>query len=247
MAMAGSYIMVLGMEIFNTPPEQLQDCRQLQHFFESTNINYMAPHDELKHAGTDYVLASPGYSYIAYSSEKSGKLGLQNMVGGTYDLMWYDCITGKSLLQKHTKISSGSQSWKIPAEFGNEVALYITRSDGKVKPETTHTGEQAPGKIENRPFKDTPNIIPLAPDQRITTKKNTPVDIQLTYNDPDGGPGPYTTSIIIQPSYGKLAGMGNDQTYTPVNGYSGSDTIKWKVNDGAGDSEISTIRIIIEE
>ncbi|MEE9463397.1 MAG: nitrilase-related carbon-nitrogen hydrolase [Bacteroidales bacterium] len=248
-AMAGSYIMVLGMEIINTPPEHLQDCRHLQHFFESTNFNYMAPHDELKHSGTEYVLASPGYSYIAYSSENSGELGLQNIDAGTYDMRWYDCVTGQSLQQNNTKIPSGRQSWKKPPELGDEVALYITRSDGKVKPEPTHTQEQDPGRVEKKAITTpvTPNIIPIAPDQRITTKKDTPVYIQLTYNDADGGPGPYTTSIIIQPSYGKLTGVGNDQTYTPVPGYTGIDTITWKVNDGADDSEISTIHITIEK
>ena len=249
MAMAGSYIMVLGMEIVNTPAEQLQDCRLLQQFFESTNFNKMAPHDELKYAGTEYVLASPGYSYIVYSSENSVKLGLQNMVAGTYDMMWYDCVTGKSQQQNNQKISSGRQSWKKPSEIGEELALYITRSDGTIKPEPAFTNEQSPGMVEKKAITipDSQNIIPLAPDQRIITKKDTPVEIQLTYNDPDGGPGPYTTSIVIQPSYGKLAGMGNDQTYTPVAGYTGTDTITWKVNDGADDSAISTIFINIEK
>ncbi len=249
MAMAGSYIMVLGMEIINTPAEQLQDCRRLQQFFESTNINYMAPHDELKYEGTEYVLASPGYSYIAYSSENSGKLGLQNMVAGTYDMMWYDCVTGQSQQQNNEKISSGRQSWKKPSELGEELALYLTRSDGTIKSEPAHTNEQNPGMVEEKAITtpDAQNIIPVAPDQRISTKKDTHVEIQLTYNDPDGGPGPYTTSIIIQPSYGKLAGMGNDQTYTPIPGYTGTDTFTWKVNDGAGDSEISTIHISIEK
>ena len=172
---------------------------------------------------------------------------MQYIVEGTYDMIWYDCVTGKSLQQNQTKISSGRQSWKKPKDLGDEVALYITRSDGKVKPEPTHIQEQDPGSVENKAITPphTPNIIPLAPDKSITTKKDTPVEIQLTYNDPDGGPGPYTTSIIIQPSYGKLTGMGNDQTYTPVAGYTGSDTITWKVNDGTDDSKIATLHIII--
>jgi hypothetical protein len=247
--MAGSYVMILGMEIINTPPEHLQDCRRLQHFFESTDFNYMAPHDELKHAGTEYVLASPGFSYIAYSSENSGELGLQNLDAGNYNMRWYDCVTGQSIQQNNTGIASGRQSWKKPPEIGEEVILSITRSDGKVKPGPTQTQEQDTSSVEIKAITstDTPNIIPVAPDQRITTKKDTPVYIQLTYDDPDGGPGPYTTSVIIQPSYGKLSGMGNDQTYTPVKGYTGGDSFTWKVNDGAEDSEISTIYISIEK
>jgi hypothetical protein len=246
-AMAGSYVMVLGMGIIDTPAEQLQDCRRLQQFFESTNFHRMAPNDALKNSGTEYVLASPGYGYIAYSSEHSGALGLQDMVAGTYDMLWYDCATGKSLQQNHIKISSGRQYWKKPPELGEEVALYISRSDGKVKPGAANAQKRDPVRVEKKAITspDTPNIIPVAPDQKIITKKNTPVYIQLTYNDPDGGPGPYTTSIIIHPSYGKLSGLGNDQTYTPVAGYTGTDTITWKVNDGADDSRKATLHITV--
>jgi hypothetical protein len=87
----------------------------------------------------------------------------------------------------------------------------------------------------------------VAPDQQITTKKDTPVYIQLSYHDPDGGPGPYTTSIIIHPSYGKLSGEGNDQTYAPVKGYTGKDSFTWTVHDGADNAETATIHITIEE
>jgi hypothetical protein len=246
MAMAGSYIMVLGMEIINTPPGQLQDCRHLQQFFESTNINDMAPHDELRYGGTEYVLASPGFSYIAYSSENSKNIGLRNLEPGTYDLTWFDCLSGQRLERKNTGISSGSQSWEKPRELGEEVALYIRRSDGKVSPATFLPQKEDPKVTGEKKLKgQDENIIPLAPDKNITTNKDTPVEIQLTYYDPDGGPGPYTTTILIHPSYGKLTGVGNDQTYSPVPGYTGTDTITWKVNDGADDSKTATIQIII--
>ena len=54
------------------PPESRG---RLVSFFESTNFNEMAPHDELKNGGTQYVLAAPGDSYIAYASALSGFVG----------------------------------------------------------------------------------------------------------------------------------------------------------------------------
>ena len=39
----------------------------------------MAPHDELRHAGTKYVLADPGRSYIAYSDQSGVPLGLKSL------------------------------------------------------------------------------------------------------------------------------------------------------------------------
>ena len=248
-ATAGSYVMVLGMEIDHTPVEQLRDCRRLQHFFESTAFNVMAPHDGLKHTGTEYVLASPGYGYIAYASEESGQMGLRNMESGQYHLRWYDCVSGKSILQNDVSVASGNQSWTKPSGMGDEVALYITRADGKVKPAGAPAQDRQIRSPDNIgvTVPVTPNVKPVAPDQRITTKKDTPVYIQLTYHDPDGGPGPYATTILIHPSYGKLSGVGNDQTYTPVKGYIGSDTITWKVHDGLDDSENARVQITIEE
>jgi hypothetical protein len=133
--------------------------------------------------------------------------------------------------------------------MGEEVALYITRADGKGRPERTRKQEPDRTSVDTQEAVSPPrsNLKPVAPDQHITTKKDTPVYIQLTYNDPDGGPGPYTTTILIHPSYGKLSGIGNDQTYTPVKGYTGTDTITWKVNDGADDAETATIHITIKE
>jgi len=248
-AMAGSYIMVLGMDIENTPPEQLQDCRYITQFFESTGFNTMAPHDELKYAGTQYVLASPGYSYIAYSSENSENPGLKNMVSGEYNIRWYDCVTGQTVQTNNIKIASDNQSWEKPKELGDEIALYLTKTDGQIMPDVVNLKKRETSKGEKTiiPMPDIPNILPVAPDQRITTKKDTPVYIQLTYNDPDGGPGPYQTAIIINPSYGKLSGEGNDQTYTPVIGYTGTDIFTWKVNDGADYSEIAKVFINVVE
>lgn len=246
-AMAGSYTMVLGMDIISTPAEQLQDCRTLQRFFESTDFNFMAPHDELKFAGTQYVLASPGHSYIAYSSEESEKIGIRDMLPGLYNIRWYDCITGTWIKKDNIKIKAGDNSWKKPAELGEEIALYVCRTDAvAVKPKSAvqDKGNKKEVEVANSAQ---PNAIPIAPDQRITIKNNAAANIQLTYSDPDGGPGPYTTTIIIYPSYGKLTGVGNDQIYTPLRGYTGNDIITWKVSDGEDDSAVATINLTIEK
>ena len=54
--MGGLMPIMLHMEIAGTPVEALQQCRYLQTFFESTDFYKMASHDELRHAGTKYVL-----------------------------------------------------------------------------------------------------------------------------------------------------------------------------------------------
>jgi len=90
------------------------------------------------------------------------------------------------------------------------------------------------------------NIQPDAPDKSVSVNKNESVDIQLSYYDKDGGPGPYSITILSQPNHGKLTGEGNDKTYVPEKDNTGTDKFSWKVNDGADDSDIATVKIVIE-
>lgn len=245
-SMAGSYLMAFGMDI-EKHKEALQDYRSIQHFFESTEVNQMSPHDELKFAGTQYVLAAPAYSYIAYSSIDPKHLGLGEMEEGLYDQRWFDCISGQIVERKDLRVKAGDQKWKKPKGFGPEIALYLCRTDVQASEKETKIQEQNKDDARAKEAQaEVPNIRPLAPDQIIHITSGTSVELQLSYEDPDGGPGPYQSEILIHPSYGKLLGVGNDQIYTPVTGYKGEDEISWKVNDGKDDSKIARIKFIVE-
>jgi hypothetical protein len=126
-AMGGAYVMILGMDIGATAESDLRDCGRLVRFFESTNFNEMSPHDELSSGGTKYVLAKPGGSYIAYTPELSGEIGLKAMKHGKYEFHWFDCATGKQVLQTEVTVAEGDQAWSKPAGIGDEVAVYIRR------------------------------------------------------------------------------------------------------------------------
>ena len=119
--------MMLGMDIATTAGSDLEDCGRLVHFFESKNFNEMSPHDELAFAGTKYVLARPGFSYIAYTPNLQGEIGLKGLRRGTYEFHWFDCASGKELRQARVNIKAGDQSWKKPRPIGAELALYIRR------------------------------------------------------------------------------------------------------------------------
>jgi len=126
-AMGGAHVMILGMDIAATSKSDLEDCGRLVRFFESTNFNEMSPHDELAFAGTKYVLALPGLSYIAYAPNLQGEIGLKGMSRGTYEFRWFDCVTGKEVRQAEVNVKTGDQSWKKPHRIGAEVAVYIKR------------------------------------------------------------------------------------------------------------------------
>ena len=126
-AMGGAYVMILGMDIASTPISDLEDCGNLVRFMESTDFSEMSPHDELKLGATEYVLAKPGYSYIAYTSNAAGLVGLKEMAAGTYEFRWLDCATGEMVIQPHVEVRKGDQSWPKPRSIGGELAVHIRR------------------------------------------------------------------------------------------------------------------------
>jgi hypothetical protein len=240
-AMAGTYVMVFGIDGARTPAEWMQDCRRLQQFFESTDFYRMGNADELKHGETEFVLAAPGRSYIVYSTGAKTSLGLKRVPAGEYDLRWFDCVTGQRIEQIGMRLSSGDQSWPKPQGLGGEVALYLKRRGSKVEhieAKTMPKREAGSSSISNRAV--------IVADKTYRTQVNTPVDLQLTYTDPDGGPGPYTVTIIAPPKSGVLSGAGNDLTYTPHRGFIGKDSFTWRVNDGRDDSAFATVTITVE-
>jgi uncharacterized protein DUF4038 len=127
-AMGGAYVMHLRWTIANNTLSDLRDCGRLVSFMESTNINKMSPHDDLKYADTAYVLAVPGSSYIAYTFySSSGKIGLRNMVGGRYNFIWFSPKYGTRVIKTDVIVKPGTNIWPVPLNIGKEVAVYIKR------------------------------------------------------------------------------------------------------------------------
>jgi large repetitive protein len=87
------------------------------------------------------------------------------------------------------------------------------------------------------------NDIPVAQDQSVTTDQDTAVAITLVVTDVDNDA--LTYSIVAGPSHGTLSGSGAAQTYTPNTGYSGADSLTFKANDGAADSNVAAVSITV--
>jgi hypothetical protein len=242
-AMADEYVMVLGMEIDDTPVSWLNDCRNLQRFFEATTFNEMRPDDARAFGETSYVLANDGYDYILYSSHARNGLGLTDFSKGKYSFTWMDCVTGKQSSDRDAMVQGGDRTWQKPSNMGNEVALFIRRED-KRPPNVKDTDSEAHAAAEQEAEKA--NIPPVAAGSTITIQRNKQKDIQLKFTDQDGGPGPYQIDLVTMPQHGTLTGNGNDKIYMPDKGYRGEDRFSWKVNDGASDSGTVTVKLIIE-
>ena len=105
----------------------LEDNGRINTFMEQTDFHKMKSRDDLAAGSTKWVLANPGSSYIAYTYDYSGTMGVRDMTAGKYDLMWFDPVDGDTVTQKDVSVSSGDATWTKPDTIGNEVALYISK------------------------------------------------------------------------------------------------------------------------
>ena len=113
--------------------KSLRDDGFINTFMEQTDFYRMKPRDDLASGSTKWVLANPGDSYIAYSYDYSGPLGLKSMTAGTYDLKWFDTVDGDMVTQTDVAVSSGDVTWIRPDSIGKEVALYIKRQNDGIQ------------------------------------------------------------------------------------------------------------------
>ncbi len=104
------------------------------------------------------------------------------------------------------------------------------------------------GKADSEPAKVIIEVAPVnepptAKDQLIITNEDTPVNINLLGNDPDGDE--LTFNIIEQPRNGILSGTAPNLIYTPKADYNGSDGFIYEVSDGLAKSSPSNVKITI--
>lgn len=125
LALAGSYVMIQGQDIATTPVPDLEDCGRLREFMEATDLSGMAPHDELAWSETQWVLAVPGERYIAYASGPVTELGLATLPARTWNLSWFDIVTGTWEHETATTSGGGDAAFPKPVTMGDEVALYV--------------------------------------------------------------------------------------------------------------------------
>ncbi len=81
------------------------------------------------------------------------------------------------------------------------------------------------------------NAAPVANGQTVSTTQNTATNILLTGKDTETAAGNLTFLVTGLPTHGTLSGNAPNLTYTPAAGYSGPDSIQFRVVDrGAPDN-----------
>jgi DNA/RNA endonuclease G (NUC1) len=90
------------------------------------------------------------------------------------------------------------------------------------------------------------DTAPVTANQTVTTSKNQGVAITLSATDFNVN-NTFTYTIVDAPAHGSLSGSNGNFTYAPNPNYVGPDLLRFKANDGALDSNISTVTISVNE
>ena len=87
------------------------------------------------------------------------------------------------------------------------------------------------------------NRAPTASNMETATPPGVPISITLRGTDPDNDPLNYT--LLSSPNHGSLTGAPPALVYTPTNGFKGSDSFTFKVDDGDLESNVATVKVLV--
>jgi hypothetical protein len=91
---------------------------------------------------------------------------------------------------------------------------------------------------------------PVAVDDTATTNEHTAVTITVVANDSDPDGDPITVSSVTQGSHGTVGipfVSGGTVTYTPVNGFVGTDAFTYTISDGRGGSATANVTVTVND
>jgi len=93
---------------------------------------------------------------------------------------------------------------------------------------------------------DAKNTAPNANSDSATTKYNSAVTINVVSNDTDAEGDTLSIKSYTQPSHGSVSQVDSQLEYTPVDGFSGTDTFTYTVTDGELEDS-ATVTVTVQE
>ncbi|MCA1683594.1 MAG: tandem-95 repeat protein, partial [Actinobacteria bacterium] len=89
------------------------------------------------------------------------------------------------------------------------------------------------------------NRAPVATDVDVTVAEDATAPLTLAATDPDVDP--LTFTVVGPPAHGSLSGTEASRTYTPGPDFFGADSFTFRAGDGALDSNVATVRVVVTE
>ncbi|QQZ29830.1 tandem-95 repeat protein [Thiothrix subterranea] len=87
--------------------------------------------------------------------------------------------------------------------------------------------------------------VPVAANDSATTASGTPVTIAVLANDTDPNGDPLNIVSFNQGTNGSVAQDGNKLVYTPIAGFTGTDTFTYIITDPAGNQSTATVTVTV--
>ncbi len=121
---------------------------------------------------------------------------------------------------------------------------YETKNSYSIRVRTTDSGTLYYEEAFNITVTNA-NDPPVAVDDSNTTPENTPVTIDVLNNDSDIDGDTLTVDSVTQGTSGSVTNNGNDVTYTPAPGFSGTDSFTYTISDGNGGTDMATVTVTV--
>ena len=134
------------------------------------------------------------------------------------------------------------------AEVNQDGTITYTPVDGFLGTDTftyqIDDGTNAPVTATVNVDVTAPNESPVAVDDTATTVENTAVDINVLANDSDPDGDALTVAIDQQGANGTaVVNQDGTITYTPVDGFTGTDTFTYQIDDGTNPAVTATVDV----
>jgi uncharacterized repeat protein (TIGR01451 family) len=121
---------------------------------------------------------------------------------------------------------------------------YETKSSYSIRVRTTDSGTLYYEKVFVITVSQG-NDPPVAVDDSDTTPENTPVTIDVLNNDSDPDGDALTVDSVTQGAHGSVINNGDDVTYAPDSGFSGTDSFTYTASDNNGGTDTATVTVTV--
>ena len=210
--------------------------------FYETPVNY-PPMAGVNDAPTDISLDN---SSVAENQPSGTAVGFFSTTDpDTGDTFTYSLVSGDGAHHNAFFTIVGSQL-QTAAIFD-----YETQNSYSIRVRTTDSGplyyEEAFIITVTDVYEPPVNYPPTAVDDSATTQQGTPVTIDVLNNDSDSDGHTLTVDSVTQGTHGSVTNNGNDVTYTPNSGFTGTDTFTYTISDGNGGTDTATVTVTVIE
>ncbi len=166
-------------------------------------------------------------------------------------LTWADNSSNETAFVLERSVSSTfDQVTRITLEPGRTSYL-----DVNLKNNTTYhyriratnvDGDSAYSSTTSATTGSTPvNQDPVAVNDSASTNQDTAVTINVLSNDSDPDTDPLNIASVTQGSNGTVTNNGNNVTYTPNTGWTGTDNFTYTISDGNGGSDTASVSVAV--